>query len=430
MLFFCGSIKVTYAVDIVFDPQAFSKLLQQVQEARKMAKSLEEQVHTLKGKRAIGEIINQQLGSFLPKEWRNFMSLANENLSTAAWINQNRTDWLLKEVQMIAHQFKTEEIRLKTIGTLAEEASKTQDIKASQDLQNKIQTEQMVYQENMHQFEVMKATMALEEKLATHRRVLAANCGHQVAAYREFPNQFQLSSECTHLHDSPAERNQGQKRPPGDGDGSTLPKAEGKEADRIGEYVRQFESGKAGSGAISTGKGDPGGISYGTYQLSSKTGDAQQFINWSAKHGGMGKELKGLTPGTPPFSRKWTELNKRDAKAWGKEQYDFIYHTHYAPQVKYLKTRGIDVNKLGKAEKEAIWSVAVQYGKPDVIVNAFKGYDIYKMTSEQRINRIYDYKWRTRKVNFHKAYLQGQGRSLEDRIKKERVTVLGVARRE
>ena len=180
---------------------------------------------------------------------------------------------------MIAHQFKTEEIRLKTIGTLAEEASKTQDIKASQDLQNKIQTEQMVYQENMHQFEVMKATMALEEKLATHRRVLAANCGHQVAAYREFPGQFQLSSECTHLHDSPAERNQGQKRPPGDGDGSTLPKAEGKEADRIGEYVRQFESGKAGSGAISTGKGDPGGISYGTYQLSSKTGDAQQFIN-------------------------------------------------------------------------------------------------------------------------------------------------------
>ena len=144
----------------------------------------------------------------------------------------------------------------------------------------------------------------------------------------------------------------------------------------------------------------------------------------------MGKELKGLTPGTPPFSRKWTELNKRDPKAWGKEQYDFIYHTHYAPQVKYLKKRGIDVNKLGKAEKEAIWSVAVQYGKPDVIVNAFKGYDIYKMTSEQRINRIYDYKWRTRKVNFHKAYLQGQNRGLENRIKRERVTLLGVARRE
>ena len=61
---------------------------------------------------------------------------------------------------------------------------------------------------------------------------------------------------------------------------------------------------------------------------------------------------------------------------------------------------GIDVNKLGKAEKEAIWSVAVQYGKPDVIVNAFKGYDIYKMTSEQRINRIYDYKWNTKKVVF------------------------------
>ena len=81
----------------------------------------------------------------------------------------------------------------------------------------------------------------------------------------------------------------------------------------------------------------------------------------------LGIELKVLTPGSPTFIRKWTELNKIDQKAWGKEQYDFIYHTHYAPQVKYLKKRGIDVNKLGKAEKEAIWSVAVQYGKPDVI---------------------------------------------------------------
>ncbi len=258
LLFFCGSIKVTYAVDIVFDPQAFSKLLQQVQEARKMAKSLEEQVHTLKGKRAIGEIINQQLGSFLPKEWRNFMSLANENLSTAAWINQNRTDWLLKEVQMIAHQFKTEEIRLKTIGTLAEEASKTQDIKASQDLQNKIQTEQMVYQENMHQFEVMKATMALEEKLATHRRVLAANCGHQVAAYREFPNQFQLSSECTHLHDSLQERRSIT---------TYNGRGEGPEGWKLGDSSRKYES-NGNSGKISSGEGDNGGKSYGSYQLS------------------------------------------------------------------------------------------------------------------------------------------------------------------
>lgn len=258
LLFFCGSIKVTYAVDIVFDPQAFSKLLQQVQEARKMAKSLEEQVHTLKGKRAIGEIINQQLGSFLPKEWRNFMSLANENLSTAAWINQNRTDWLLKEVQMIAHQFKTEEIRLKTIGTLAEEASKTQDIKASQDLQNKIQTEQMVYQENMHQFEVMKATMALEEKLATHRRVLAANCGHQVAAYREFPGQFQLSSECTHLHDSLQERRSIT---------TYNGRGEGPEGWKLGDSSRKYES-NGNSGKISSGEGDNGGKSYGSYQLS------------------------------------------------------------------------------------------------------------------------------------------------------------------
>ena len=52
--FFCISIQVTYTVDGVFNLQAFTKLLEQVQEARKMVKSFER-------KRAIGEIINQQI---------------------------------------------------------------------------------------------------------------------------------------------------------------------------------------------------------------------------------------------------------------------------------------------------------------------------------------------------------------------------------
>ena len=37
--------------------------------------------------------------------------------------------------------------------------------------------------------------------------------------------------------------------------------------------------------------------------------------------------------------------------SWGKEQYNFIYQTHYKPQVEYLRKKGIDVNKLDKAEK-------------------------------------------------------------------------------
>lgn len=41
-----------------------------------------------------------------------------------------------------------------------------------------------------------------------------------------------------------------------------------------------------------------------------------------------------------------------ESASWGKEQYDFIYQTHYKPQVEYLRKKGIDVNKLDKAEKK------------------------------------------------------------------------------
>ena len=54
-------------------------------------------------------------------------------------------------------QFDTEAERLQNIQQLAKEINETQDIKAAQDLQNKIQAEQMSYQENIHQFQVMKS---------------------------------------------------------------------------------------------------------------------------------------------------------------------------------------------------------------------------------------------------------------------------------
>lgn len=66
-----------------------------------------------------------------------------------------------------------------------------------------------------------------------------------------------------------------------------------------------------------------------------------------------------------------------ESASWGKEQYDFIYQTHYKPQVEYLRKKGIDVNELGKAEKEAVWSAAIQYGgHTNIIAKAFQGRDI------------------------------------------------------
>ena len=49
----------------------------------------------------------------------------------------------------------------------------------------------------------------------------------------------------------------------------------------LGGVSAKYESGGAGAGTISTGVSDPGGVSYGTHQLSSKAGTLDSYINKS-----------------------------------------------------------------------------------------------------------------------------------------------------
>ena len=53
---------------------------------------------------------------------------------------------------------------------------------------------------------------------------------------------------------------------------STVPAAH-----RLGALSERFESGDRGPGAVSSGQGDPGGVSYGIWQLSSRAGTAAAF---------------------------------------------------------------------------------------------------------------------------------------------------------
>src|SRR5580704_16014750 len=73
--------------------------------------------------------------------------------------------------------------------------------------------------------------------------------------------------------------------------------------DEIGKLSEKYESGGRGPATVSTGKGDPGGVSYGTYQLASKVGRADDFVKRY-----YAEEFKGLKGGTPEFTAKWKEL--------------------------------------------------------------------------------------------------------------------------
>ena len=123
----------------------------------------------------------------------------------------------------------------------------------------------------------------------------------------------------------------------------------------LGDVVAKYESGKKGVASISTGKGDPGGASYGKYQLASKTGTLQRYL----KDSGYDKQFAGLQPGTPGFNAKWTELAQND-KAFATSQHDFIKKTHYDPAIRHAGKLGFNVNDA--RIQEAVWSGSIQHG--------------------------------------------------------------------
>lgn len=156
----------------------------------------------------------------------------------------------------------------------------------------------------------------------------------------------------------------------------------------LGQTSKLFESGKGGAATVSSGKGDRGGASYGTYQLASKTGTLQDFLKTSK----YGKDFDGLKPGTPEFNAKWKEVAAQDP-AFGQAQHDYIKATHFDPQMAKLKKAGIDLSGRGAAVQDAVWSTSVQFGgKSSLIQKALKGKDVASMSDADIASAIQDYK--------------------------------------
>src|SRR5688572_2393177 len=141
------------------------------------------------------------------------------------------------------------------------------------------------------------------------------------------------------------------------------------EPEKLGKLSEKYESGGRGPATVSTGVGDRGGVSYGTYQLASKIGRADQFVK---KH--HPDEFKGLKGGTPEFTRRWKELAAADPKGLHAREHAFIKETHYDPQVRKLKKElNLDVTKRSFVFRDVVWSTAVHHGpNTDVITQAAK----------------------------------------------------------
>lgn len=139
-------------------------------------------------------------------------------------------------------------------------------------------------------------------------------------------------------------------------------------ADALGELSAKYETGGRGPGTVSTGSGDPGGVSYGSYQMATKMGTVTRFVGQSGFP--WAKDFHGLTPGTAPFTACWKRIATNQTIEFQRAQHAFIKKSHYdLLAAKILEDDGLDVNKRSRALQDVIWSTAVQHGGATPIVH-------------------------------------------------------------
>jgi len=177
-------------------------------------------------------------------------------------------------------------------------------------------------------------------------------------------------------------------------------------AAELGILSAKYETGGRGPGTVSSGAGDPGGVSYGSYQMATKTGTAKRFVTQSSFP--WLQDFQNLTPGTSDFSACWKKIATNQTDEFQKCQHEYIKKTHYDLLVaKILSEDSVDINTRSNALQNVVWSTAVQHGPGTPIVHRACATLSCKQTDpqydEQLIRAIYAERGR-RKPDGNLAY--------------------------
>lgn len=164
---------------------------------------------------------------------------------------------------------------------------------------------------------------------------------------------------------------------------------------------------------VSSGENDPyGGVSYGTWQLSSKQGSVSSFIKWLIEQGyeagpflaksdpvyemGMAYDGHDLIPGTPEFTQRWHDAVNKYGASFEKAYAQYFKENYYDNFTKNLEQDfGFDANKRSDAVRQVLWSTSVQHGTGGAYkimkdaANLAGVPNISWLTDEQLISYIY-----------------------------------------
>ncbi len=128
---------------------------------------------------------------------------------------------------------------------------------------------------------------------------------------------------------------------------------------QIGELAEKYEVGSRGPGYISNGDAwDPGGDSYGSYQLATKVGTLQGYLKRiDLKYV---SEFKGYFIKSAAFNAKWKEIAARDPEGFKESQFEYVRDISYTACRKYADKLGY---KDTLAINSALFSISNQHGR-------------------------------------------------------------------
>ena len=152
----------------------------------------------------------------------------------------------------------------------------------------------------------------------------------------------------------------------------------------LGILSKKYEA-PGGVGTVSTGVGDPGGVSYGSWQLSTNAGTLGAYLKDTPEYA---KFFGNARPGTPEFTQRWKEIAKADPKGFEKSQHDFLYKKNFKGVLDYATSKGMDTSS--KTIQNVLWSQAIQHGlkgNKTIINDALK--DVDPKNNEEVIKAIY-----------------------------------------
>ena len=195
-----------------------------------------------------------------------------------------------------------------------------------------------------------------------------------------------------------------------------------------GFLSRQFESSDK-SNAI--GYDETGGNSYGDYQIETKSGTMNDFIEYMKNKKEYQKyynelhkiEKKVSLSGDNTFKNIWNKISEDNN--FKQAQHDFIIDKKYNKLMDGINDiKGINIEKRNSLLKELLISVAVQHGETGGknIIRSALGNDVSNLSDEDIITRIYDE--RSNVDRWFKSSSENVKNSVKKRFQDEKSKVL------